>query len=71
VAVVPEPEPVKVESAKRNMMDYIVQQAARSAICYNATLRSQRKSFQRLFKLDNKKRAIDRETLSRSQQTFL
>lgn len=28
--------PVRVESAKRNMMDYIVAQAARSAIRYNA-----------------------------------
>jgi hypothetical protein len=49
------------------MMDFIVSQAARSAIRYNANIRNQRKSFTRLFKLDAKKRAIDRETLSGSQ----
>jgi len=63
--------PVKVESAKRNMMDHIVAQAARSAIRFNAQLRNQRKSFTRIFKLDTKKRAIDREGLSRSQYNFL
>ena len=59
-------EPIKVESAKKNMMDHIVLQAAREAIRFNAKLRNQRKSFTRIFKLDNKKRAIDREALSRS-----
>ena len=64
-------EPVYVKSAKRNMMDHIVAQAARSAIRFNAQLRNQRKSYKRIFRLDTKKRALDRETLSRSQATFL
>ena len=64
-------EPVKVESAKKNMMDHIVAMAARSAIRFNAQLRNQRRSYTRIFKLDTKKRAIDREGLSRSQYTFL
>ena len=64
-------EPVVVESAKCNMMEHIVATASRSAIKFNAQLRNQRKLYTRLFKLDAKKQAVDRETLSRSQNTFL
>ena len=60
-----------VESAKLNMMDHIVSKAALSAVRYNAFLRGQRKSFGRVFKLDKKKRAIDRDNLRRTRDTFL
>ena len=53
------------------MMDHIIGLAVKSAVRHNAQMRNQRNSYKRIFKLDAKKRALDREGLSRSQYTFL
>ena len=63
--------PVPVESAKKNMIEHIRMQAIRSAMSYNASQKKTRKAYKSIFTLDNKKRAIDRENLSRMKNGFL
>ena len=66
-----ETAPVAVESAKLNMMEHIRMQAIRSAMSYNASQKKTRKAYKSIFTLDNKKRAIDRENLSRMKDGFI
>ena len=46
-------------------------QAMRSAMRYNAAQKKTRKAFRSIFKLDTKKRAIDRESLTRTKFNFI
>ena len=53
------------------MIDNIRMQAIRSAMSYNASQKKTRKAYNSIFTLDTKKRAIDRENLSRMKDNFL